>query len=515
MNRAIVRLFGVLVLLFAVLVLFTSRWTVFDASGLQNNSLNKLATYASWQVKRGRLVADDGQILARSVRADGNVWNRTYPLGSLFAQLVGYNDQQEGSSAGMEQYFESQLSGPKSALSKVFGSFNGGPQVGDDVYTTLDPKAQTLARELLEHCGAPGQPGGHCTGSVVAIVPQTGAVKVMYSSPSYDDNDPSKYSDGKTSDCAPNPYAIGCTTNLATQGLFPPGSTFKLVTTAAALDSGKYTPETEINGHGPITISGAPLQNDNGEEYGEVSLTTALTDSINVVYAQVGEALGATIMQRYMERFGFYSTPSLQYPSNEMAVSGETFFAGRCRNNKQPLLLPVTDSCVDLGRTAIGQANLTVTPLQMAEVVSAIANDGKLMEPRLATKVVNPDGQQVETFNPTEYDQVIKPKYATELQAMMRDVVEEGTGQTVNFPEMPIAGKTGTASTGGCSNGQPVGGNCPDGAPLDDAWFVGFNEDNPRIAVAVVLENIPNGYGGTYAAPIAAKMIKALLAEDQ
>src|SRR5580658_4175583 len=101
MNRAIVRLFGVLVLLFAVLVLFTSRWTVFDATGLQNNSLNKLATYASWQVKRGRLIAADGQTLARSVRAPGGIWNRAYPLGPLFAQLVGYNDQQEGQAAGM------------------------------------------------------------------------------------------------------------------------------------------------------------------------------------------------------------------------------------------------------------------------------------------------------------------------------------------------------------------------------------------------------------------------------
>jgi peptidoglycan glycosyltransferase len=139
----------------------------------------------------------------------------------------------------------------------------------------------------------------------------------------------------------------------------------------------------------------------------------------------------------------------------------------------------------------------------MAMVVSAIANDGKLMEPRLTSSVVNNDGQVVETVSPQEYDQVMKPKIAQELQQMMRKVVEEGTGETANLDGLNVAGKTGTASTGGTKDGQP----------LDDAWFVGFPLDDPRIAVAVELSNIPNGYGGTYAAPIAAQVIKTLLGE--
>jgi penicillin-binding protein A len=484
-NRSIIRLFGVVILLFVIMIVWTSRWTVFSATALQNNSLNKLQFYATEKIKRGRILADNGEVLAQSVRAGGGTWTRTYPTGPLFSQVIGYNVLSQGQHAGLEWSREAELQGKQNSLTSVFGSFNGGPSVGNDVHTTLDPKAQELARTLLD-----GR-----AGSVVAIVPQTGAVKVMYSNPTYNNNDPGA--------CQTTP---GCSEYFgATQGGFPPGSTFKLVTTTAALDSGKYTPNSEINGHGPITISGTPLQNDDGDEYGEVSLTEALTQSINVVYAQVGEALGANVMQDYMQRFGFYSVPPLDYPANQMIASGERVAPGECGNHtKLPMLVPVTNPCVDLGRTAIGQDKLTVTPLQMAMVVSAIANDGKLMQPRLTSTVVNNDGQVVETVSPQKYSQVMKPAVAGQLRQMMRKVVEEGTGQSANLEGLNIAGKTGTAST-----------YTKDGEPYDDSWFVGFPLDHPKIAVAVELSNIENGYGAIYAAPIAAKVIQTLLAENQ
>lgn len=498
MNRSIIRLFGVVILLFAILIFWTSRWTVFDATALQNNSLNPLQYYASLKVKRGAILADNGEVLAKSIRAGGGTWNRVYPTSGLFSQAVGYFLPQQKRIAGLESSRTAELEGPKNAFTSVFGSFNGTATVGDDVHTTLDPKAQEQAKALL---------AGR-VGSVVAIVPQTGAVKVMYSNPTYDNNN-------LDAPCPTNPEAVGCQLNYATQARLPPGSTFKLVTTTAALDSGKYTPDSQINGHGPIEISGAPLSNDSGEEYGNVSLSFALTQSINVVYARVGEALGAKVMQDYMERFGFYSVPPMDYPANQMVASGELFYPGECANHtSQPILLPVTNPCVDLGRTAIGQAHLGATPMQMAMVVSAIANDGKLMEPRLTSKVVNNDGQVIEKISPEEYDQVMKPKVAEELQQMMRKVVEEGTGTSANLGGLNIAGKTGTASTGGCSHGQPVDGNCPDGLPLDDAWFVGFPLGDPKIAVAVEISDLPNGYGGQFAAPIAAQVIKSLLADQ-
>jgi penicillin-binding protein A len=496
-NRAIARLFAVIVLLFAVLVAFTSRWTVFSATALQNNSLNKLGLYASEKIKGGQLLADNGAVLAKSVPAGGGTWTRNYPYGTLFAQPVGYSLLSYGSQAGLEQYRGPELRGVKSALTSVFGSFGGGTQVGDDVHTTLDPKAQKLARTLL---------AGR-TGSVVAIVPQTGAVRVMYSNPTYNDNRPQDYNTSPTQ-CEPNPFKIGCQYNLATQGLFPPGSTFKVVTTTAALDTGKYKPTSVIVGNSPITVSGTALENDGDQSWGPITLKMALINSVNTVYAQVGEALGAQVMQTYMKRFGFYSTPPLDYPSGQMNSSGE-------RNTKTGApLLPTApcgpsstfSDCPDIGRMSIGQDKLLVTPLQMAMVVATVADHGTLMEPRLSTEVVNADGQIVESFPPTEYDQVMKPSTAAELTQMMTDVVEEGTGTKAQLDGVQVAGKTGTASVG-ANNAEP---------PLDDAWFIGFAPvSDPKIAVAVTLENIPNGYGGTYAAPIAAQVIKTLLSETQ
>lgn len=494
MNRSIVRLFAVVILLFTVLVAWTSRWTVFDATALNNNPLNRLSYYASLKVKRGTIYADDGHtVLAKSKKQAGGIWKRVYPHGSLYSQIVGYYFPETFGSSGLEASSNPALKGLQSPLTNLFGSFNGTATVGDDVHTTIDPTAQALARQEIQHVMSAY---GATSGSVVAIVPQTGAVKVLYSSPSYNDNrpDPAK--------CA----LPGCSEFFdAVRGGYPPGSTFKLVTTTAALDSGRFAPDSIFNGNSPVTISGHPLENDGNASYGQVTLTYALTNSINTVYGPLGVTLGGSLMQRYMRRYGFYSVPPLDYPADELAASGPLFFPHECFGNKHIELLPVTSSCVDLGRTAIGQDKLAVTPLQMAMVVSAIANNGKLMQPRLVSKVVNNAGQTVRTNAPEEDAQVMKPAIAAELQGMMRKVVEEGTGQSANLNGLNIGGKTGTASTGGTRNGQP----------LDDAWFVGFPEGNPKIAVAVELTNIENGFGGTYAAPIAAQVIKTLLAEHQ
>ncbi len=431
MNRSIVRLFGVVILLFTVLIVWTSRWTVFSATALSNNPRNQLQFYASLKVKRGEILADNDDVLARSVPAGGGTWTRDYPTAGLFSQTVGYYfPQKRQPPTGLESSRNAELHGLQNELTSVFGNFNGGTRVGDDVHTTLDPTAQSLAQQELQHAISAY---GATSGSVVAIVPQTGAVKVLYSSPTYNDNDPSH-------------CGRGCSTFFdALQGRYPPGSTFKLVTSTAALDSGKYTPTSPlINGRSPIIVSGAPLENDGNQSYPDVTLTDALTYSINTVFAQVGENVGAVEMQKYMERYGFYSIPPMDFPADQMAASGEIFYRPHCGNRSNtPKLVPVTSPCVDLGRTAIGQANLAVTPMQMAMVVSGIANDGKLMEPRLTTRVVNSDGQTVETVQPHEYDQVMAPKYAKQLQAMMRDVVEEGTGTAANLENLDDCGQDG------------------------------------------------------------------------
>jgi peptidoglycan glycosyltransferase len=474
MNGQIVRLFGLIVVLFALLLVWTSRWTVIDASSLDNSPLNRLTLIHQLQIQRGRIVADDGATLARSVAAGGGTWKRAYPTGSLFAQPIGYSNIAYGSSAGLERSRGPELRGLQTGLSSVFGQLSPRPK-GDDVISTLDPKAQKVAQSAL---------AGRA-GAVVALNPQTGAVKVMYANPSYDDNHPTKLPSGQS------------TYNRATQASYPPGSTFKVVTASAAIDSGKYTPNSIVNGKSPVTISGVPLNNDNNQSFGPIDLTTALTYSVNTVWAQVAESLGRGTMTRYMKRFGFYSKPPLDYPPDEINTSRPYSPSGHP--------YPPASPNEDIGRIAIGQGGLLVTPLQMAMVASAVADGGKLMTPHLTDRVVDPSGRTVETISPSLYRRVMKTSAANEVAQMMKKVVDEGTGTPAQLGSgITFAGKTGTASVGVA------------GLNLTQPWFIGFAPiQNPKVAVAVTIERSNGGFGGTVAAPIAKAVVQTLLSEGQ
>jgi penicillin-binding protein A len=475
-SGPIVRLFGVVVALFALLVVFTSRWTVFQASSLANNPLNVRTLLDELQIKRGRILADDGKtVLARSVPAPQHTWTRTYPTRDLFSQPVGYSIAAQGRQAGLEESRGPELRGVQTGLSSIFGQLSPRP-VGDDVYTTLDPKAQRVAVQ-----GLAGR-----TGSVVALDPRTGAVLAMYANPTYDSNNP-------------NPKACGnpaCLLNNSTQAAWPPGSTFKVVTATAAIDSGLYTPNSMINGKSPRTISGVPLQNDNNQSFGDISLTEALTFSVNTVFAQVAERVGRKTMTEYMKRFGFYSKPPLDYPPNQIRASVPIDFHGN------PFAPASPDE--DIGRIGIGQGGLLVTPLQMAMVAAAVANGGTLMKPHFTDKVVDQDGRTVKTIDPSVYQHVMKPSTAQALSQMMRRVVEEGTGQPAQLGGISVAGKTGTASIGVTGSG------------LTQPWFIGFAPaNNPTVAVAVTVARTQGGFGATVAAPIAKDVMQTLLAEGK
>ncbi|MGA2926891.1 MAG: penicillin-binding transpeptidase domain-containing protein [Solirubrobacteraceae bacterium] len=472
MNAAIVRVFGLVVILFALLVVWTSRWSVFEATALNDNALNRRPLVDQLVIKRGRILADDGTVLAESVPAGGGTWSRRYPTAALFAQAVGYSIAVQGRAAGLELSRGSQLRGVQSTLTSIFGQLNPHP-VGDDVYTTLDPRAQQVAEQAL---------AGRA-GSVVALDPRTGAVKVMFSNPSYDDNHPDH--------CPP----ASCSEfNRATQAAYAPGSTFKIVTATAAIDSGAYTPDSVIDGNSPITVSGVPLANDGGQSWGPQTLTTAMTYSINTIFAQVAEHLGRATMTTYMKRFGFYAKPPLDYPSSELRASDVLSFNGKALAPGSP------DE--DIGRIGIGQGGLAVAPLQMAMVAAAVANGGKLMAPRLADRVVDQTGRTIETFAPSVYSQVMKPSTAAEVTQMMEKVVEEGTGTAVQLGSISVAGKTGTASIG------------PAGADETQPSFVAFAPAQaPRIAIAVMIEKSQGGFGGTVAAPVAKAVLQTLLSE--
>jgi peptidoglycan glycosyltransferase len=475
MNRPILRLYLLVVALFALLVGFTSRWTVFEASSLRAYPLNKRAGFEQERIRRGAILAADGTVLARSVRTHEAIYERAYPLGGLFAHAVGYSYLDLGS-AGIERYRNSVLSGSEPAgLQTILNQLQGRSNRGDEVVTTLNVRAQRTAVEALA--------GRH--GAVVALDPRTGAVTVMASNPSFDPAVLRSPSTAASVEHDPE----GPLDNRATEYGYAPGSTFKIVTAAAALDTGAFTPSSTLSGRNGISVSGLPLNNDNDLSYGDITLTKALAESVNTVWAQVAERVGKRTLALYMNRFGFDAVPRLDFPPGEMTASGE-YLGGR--------LLSPTSTYADVGRMGIGQDKLEVTPLQMAEVAAAVADRGRLMTPHLVDRVVDPEGRTVEQVEPTVQSVVIKPAAAAALTSMMEAVVAEGTGTAARIPGVVVAGKTGTAQT-------------QIGAAINNVWFIAFAPAAaPRVAIAVTLEHVP-GFGGVFAAPVARRVMEVLL----
>jgi penicillin-binding protein A len=474
-NAPIARLFMVVVVLFAVLVGFTSRWTVFQADALRDNSKNRRELLEEQRIHRGVIRADDGTLLARSrERADGS-FVRTYPQPRLFPHAVGYNFINR-SRAGLERSYNDDLSGAKNELGGIIDRLAGTQREGDDLLTTLDPAAQRVAEQQL----------GDRKGAVVALDPRTGAIKVMASVPGYDPNDVADdraFTALNRDDDAP-------LFNRSTQSGYPPGSTFKVVTAIAAIDSGRYTPDSRISGRNGKVISGVPLNNDAGESFGDITLTDALTHSVNTVFGEVGEKLGKDTMRTYMRRLGFEEPVEVDLPADERAASGE-------RDSKRRII-PATNGSVDVGRMAIGQDKLTVTPLQMAMVASAVANGGKLMKPHMGDRVVDRDGRTVRRIEPEEMSQVMSSDTASKVGAMMAQVVKEGTGTAAALQGIDVAGKTGTAEVD-----RECGPN--------QLWFIAFAPvQDPRVAIAATVE-CGTGFGGTVAAPIAKAVMQELL----
>jgi penicillin-binding protein A len=478
-NRQIVQLFGLFTLLFAVLLVFTSRWTVFEASSLENNPDNRRPLIEEQRIPRGLIYANDGKtVLAKNVghgRGENRVYTRTYPEGGLFAHPVGFSYMKNGRRS-LEQSRNDELAGREDEFGSILAGLESRGQEGNDVVTNLDAAGTRAAV-----AGLAGRKG-----AVVAIEPATGKVRVMVSIPEYDPNlIPSQI--GQLNEDRANQPLL----NRTTQELYPPGSTFKVVTASAALDSGKITPDTVIDASSPKDISGVPLQNAGGQSFGPISATDALTNSVNTYWAQVGERIGRGTLVEYMRRFGFYEDPKLDYPSSQMIASGILNGDG-----------DYVDDGFDVGRVAIGQGGLEgeirAGPLQMAEVAATIANKGRLMEPQLTDRIVRKDGRVKEKIQPDLQSVVMKPETAAQLTDMMSRVVEEGTGTAAALAGIRVAGKTGTAE---------VGAN----REFTQPWFICFAPvDNPRLAVAVTVERT-TGEGGTVAAPIAKSVLEAVL----
>jgi peptidoglycan glycosyltransferase len=478
-NKPISRLFLVALLMFGALLVSTSWWTVLRADELNHDTANHRTVIRALKIRRGTIRAADGTVIARSTRDDEGVYHRSYPTGPLFGHPVGYSYATLGQTEE-ERYYNDELIGVKDAITTTFEQLVGKKKEGNDLRTTLDPQAQRIALDEIAKVGQ--------SGAAVALDPRTGAVKVMASTPTYD---PNTIDDKGVLAAANRDEERKPLVNRAVQFGAAPGSTFKVVTATAAIDTGAYSPGSTIDGKNDIEVSGVPLANDFNESFGPIDLKTALAKSVNTVFAQVGEKLGKPTMKDYMERFGFDKKPQLDYPKDSMSAS---VVAPTPPGHP----VPPTSKFVDIGRMAIGQGGLQATPLQMAQVAAAVANGGQLMKPHIADRIVDRDGRTVDKIEPSRQSTVMKESTAAAVTDMMVAVVQNGTGTKAAIPGIQVAGKTGTAET-------------EFGAKINDVWFIGFAPaDNPRIAVAVTVKAV-TGFGGDFAAPIARDIMESLL----
>jgi penicillin-binding protein A len=493
MNKQLAHVSAFALVLLAVLLVSTTYWQTWAQADLANRKDNSVTNISRLTINRGKFIGAGGTFLAtnRRYRRHGlTIFTRHYPQNDLVPQLMGYSTN-AGTTAGLEQSLDDYLTGANTNLSNTFkqelDKLGGETVKGDNVILTLRPAIQRLALDEL---------AGRC-GAVVVLDAKTGAVYAMASSPTYNANlmvQPNGYNKVKKIQGTCGDHTA--LQNNATLGLYPPGSTFKMVTAAAALDSGAYTPSSPFYDPGYCTEYGKQVSNAGNpdqsgpEAFGNVTLSQGFEHSINSVFCNVGKHIGGQEILRYAKRFGFYSLPPLETPPDERVPSG------LYKNGK--LWDPKSEYQIDPGRLAFGQFDMLATPLQMAMVAQTIANKGVEMEPHVVDRVVAPDGSLVSRTRPQTLGRPIKPQTAAELNQMMQLVVLGGTAATVGFPpSLKVAGKTGTAELG-------LG-------DVYDSWFVCFAPaDNPRYVVAVVVEKQPNGFGASVAAPIAKAVLERL-----
>jgi len=429
--------------------------------------------------ERGLVLAADGTVLAQSIPEAGGTgtFTRVYPEGAAFGHVVGYESRLAGGSGLERAYLDRLRSKSDLTISDLIAALFGRDLRPLSIQTSLDPAVQRAAL-----AGLSGQ-----RGAAVALDPATGDVLAYASTPSYDPQplvgaDAVAHRQGLLDDPA-EPLR-----DRVVGELYPPGSTFKVVVAATALESGTYSPESVFPDEAVLDLPGstATIANFGGRTCaggGEVSLLVAFARSCNTVFGSLAMTLGAEAVGSVAEALGFNSPLDLPW---EVA----------------PSVFPTGDLVDDppaLAQSGIGQRDVKATPLQMALVAAAVANGGEIVAPRLVTGVFDADGQAVETPAPTVVGRALGPATATVLATMMEEVVSSGTGRAAAVDGVRVGGKTGTAER-------------PDAAP--DTWFIGFASAGDRtVALAVLVEaggdSGEDGTGGSVAAPIAAAMIRA------
>ncbi len=480
MNRPIRRVALAMVVLFGLLIANSNYVQVFQGSSLRSDPGNTRVLLDEYERQRGTLVVD-GRAVAESQPTDDKLkYLRVYPGKGTYAQVTGFYSLIYGAT-GMEQAENGFLAGSDNRLftQRLSALLTGRDPRGGNILLTVNRRAQEAAVRGLNNR----------RGAVVALDPRTGAILALVSGPSYDPNlvsshDPKRIQAEykKLAEDPDDPLL-----NRALNQRYPPGSTFKVITAAAALENGR-TPETLVDC--PTTYTPPqttrPIPNFAGESCSapRVTLQQALTQSYNTPFAKLGNELGAGELRRVSTAFG---------------IDGE------------PFTVPLRVSASSVGemadppavaQSAIGQRDVVLTPMQGAMIAAAVANNGVLMKPHLVREMQGPDLSAVQTTEPEELSTAVSPEVAGQLTQMMRSVVANGTGRAAQIDGVEVAGKTGTAQ------------NAPGKAP--HAWFIGFaGQGDRQVAVSVILENGGDSgsetTGGEAAAPIAKDVMEAVL----
>lgn len=483
MNTALRRLASITMVMFLVLLAGTTYVQFVQASSLNNDPRNVRTLYREYGKPRGPIIVG-GEVIAQSTAVDDPYgFQRSYLAPELYSSVTGFYSIVNGG-WGLEKSANDLLTGTADSLfwQRMQELVTGAQPQGSSVELTLDPVAQQAALDAL---------GGQ-QGAVVAIEPSTGKILAMVSTPGYDPNTLSTHDTAAANtayqdllNADGNPLR-----NKTIQENYPPGSTFKLITAAAALESGEYTPESVLSAPTTYTLPGTSttLPNFGGSSCGaddQTTLANALRISCNTAFASLGVDLGDDAIREQAEKFGF-GDDSLTVP---MKVSESSY--------------PADPNAAQTALTAIGQESVRSTPLQMAMVAAAIANDGELMTPYLIDTVRTADLDVISQTDPSVYSQAVSADTAQQLTDMMLGVVQSGSGTAAQISGVEVAGKSGTAQTG-------VEGESP------HAWFTAFAPaDNPQVAVAAIVLNGGDtgseATGGRVAAPIARAVMEAVI----
>lgn len=482
MNRELKRVSIVALLMFLTLLVSSTIIQYVQAEALEADSRNSRTLYESYSIERGPILVD-GEPIASSQPSDDNYkFQRVYANGPLYAPVTGFIPV-NGEATGLERSLNDYLSGQSS--SQFFDSLNrlisGQDPMGASVEVAIDPVAQQAAWDAL----------GEQSGAVIVTEPSTGRILAMVSKPTYDPNTMAVHDseqviatyEGLLADPGDPLF------NRATGGdMNPPGSVFKLVVVAAALESGKYTPESQLPNPPSFTLPGTDsvVRNTEGGDCGggaTVSLATALRLSCNIPFAELGIELGDAAIREQAEKFGFNS---------EFEIPTAT----------EPSVYPRVLDDAQTALSAFGQYEVRATPMQMAMVSAAIANGGIVMNPNLVDQITAPDFTPLQEFEPREFGRAISEETANTMVGMMINGVENGAASNARIDGVSVAGKTGTAENG---ESDPY-----------TLWFTGFAPaDNPQYAITVLVEDGgglgQEGYGNLIAAPIAKQVLEAVL----